>query len=309
MSKGDRFNRRRFLQRAGGAAGLSFAPGLSDLFAAGQAPRGGDYQIGCYTRPWDQYEYLTAFDAVAEAGFKYLGLMTAKSKTNLVISVATTPQEAEKIGREAKDRGLRILSVYGGDIPVAESLEAGIAGMKRLIDNCSACDAKNLMMGGTGDAALNDRYYKAVAETCDYAAEKHIGISVKPHGGLNATGPQCRKIVETVAKKNFGIWYDPGNIFYYSDGKLDPVDDAATVDGIVVGVSVKDYRHPKEVMLTPGTGQVNFAKVLARLRQGGFRKGPLIVECLARGKEAAEITAEARKARTFLEAQVASLVT
>ena len=57
-------------------------------------------------------------------------------------------------------------------------------------------------------------------------------MSVKPHGGQNATGPQCRKLIEQVGHKNFRLWYDPGNIFYYSDGNLDPVDDSATVDGL-----------------------------------------------------------------------------
>ena len=143
-------------------------------------------------------------------------------------------------------------------------------------------------------------YYKAIAECCDYAAEKGIGISVKPHGGLNATGPQCRKTIEMVGHKNFRIWYDPGNIFFYSDGKLDPVADAASIDGLVVGVSIKDYKPPKNVAVTPGTGKVDFAGVLARLKQGGFTGGPLIVECLEPG-DLQQTLAEAKKARQFLE--------
>jgi sugar phosphate isomerase/epimerase len=139
-----------------------------------------------------------------------------------------------------------------------------------------------------------------VAECCDYAASKGVGLSVKPHGGQNATGPQCRRIIEQVGHKNFRLWYDPGNIYYYSDGKLDPVTDAATVDGLVVGMSVKDFKPPKEVLVTPGTGQVNFREVFARLKQGGFTRGPLIVECLERG-DLAHIAAEAKKARQFME--------
>ncbi|HQK76118.1 MAG TPA: TIM barrel protein, partial [Candidatus Hydrogenedentes bacterium] len=161
--------------------------------------------------------------------------------------------------------------------------------------------------GGGGVMRASDLalYYQAIAATCDYAAEKGIGISVKPHGGLNATGPQCRKTVEeTVGHKNFRIWYDPGNIYYYSDGALSPVDDAATVDGLVVGMCVKDYVHPKEVAVTPGDGMVDFAKVLARLKQGGFTKGALVVECLKPGDEA-QLLAEAKRAREFVEQLVA----
>jgi sugar phosphate isomerase/epimerase len=258
------------------------------------------WQIGCYTRPWDKQDYHVAFDAIAEAGYKYVGLMTTKSKTNLVISVETSPEEAARVGEEVKKRGLKVASVYGGDIPVATSLEAGIEGLRKLIDNCAVCGATNLLMGGVGSKGLYESYYKAVAECCDYAASKGMGISVKPHGGLNATGHQCRKTVEFVGNKNFGIWYDPGNIFYYSDGKLDPVDDAPTVDGLVVGMSVKDFKLPKEVLVTPGTGLVDFAAVFAKLKAGGFKGGPLIVECLEPG-DLEHTMEEAEKARRFLE--------
>jgi len=303
MNSIDQLSRRRFLGRTLklGAAGLTASCAATSCTSAtaGRAT-GGRWQIGCYTRPWAGYDYRVALDAIAEAGFKYAGLMTTKSKTGLVISVSTTLEEAERIGKEAKNRGLEVLSVYGGGIPVAKSLKAGIEGLKKLIDNCAACNAKNLLMGGTGNEKLYEVYYKAIAECCDYAAEKGVGISIKPHGGLNATGPQCRKTIEMVGHRNFRIWYDPGNIFFYSNGKLDPVADAATVDGLVVGMCIKDYKHPKNVSITPGTGQVDFPAVLARLKKGGFTQGPLIVECLDRG-DAEQTLVQARKARMFLE--------
>jgi len=301
MDSFEQLSRRDFLGETIklGAAGVAASCAVPAL-AAKQPPVKKPWQIGCYTRPWGQYDYRVALDAIAEAGFQYAGLMTTKSKTGLVISVSTTLDEAMKVGEEVKKRGLGVPSVYGGGIPVAKSLRAGIEGLKKLIDNCAACGAKNLLMGGTGSNDLYAAYYKAVAECCDYAGEKGLGISVKPHGGLNATGPQCRKTVEMVGHKNFRIWYDPGNIYYYSNGELDPVADAATVDGLVVGMCVKDYKHPKNVSVTPGTGQVDFAKVLARLKKGGFRRGALVVECLAPG-DLKKTLAEAKKARRFLE--------
>ncbi len=288
--------RRGFLGRAAaGAAALLGAP-----------PPAAGWKIGCYTRPWDRHDVRTALDAIAEAGYKHAGLMTTKSRTRLVISAATTLEEAERIAEELKKRDLSVPSVYGGDINVARSLQDGIDDLPRIIDACAAVGAKNLLMGGTGNPKLHDNYYKAVAECCDYAASLGMGISVKPHGGLNADGAQCRKICELVGKRNFGVWYDPGNILFYSDARLDPVKEAAELDGRVVGMSVKDYRHPKNVELTPGTGQVDFQAVMERLRQGGFTSGPLVVECLAPG-DPPTLLAEARKARRFLEELVSKL--
>jgi neutral ceramidase len=302
MTPLDKLSRRAFLERSARVAATGLAGSYVTSLSASASGQSTDglWQIGCYTRPWDKYDYRVALDAIAEAGFKYAGLMTTSSKTHLVISVDTTLEEAQQVREEVKKRNLQVLSVYGGDIAAAKSLKAGVEDLRKLLDNCAACGAKNLLMGGTGDKQVYQAYYKAIAECCDYAAEKGIGISIKPHGGLNATGPQCRKAVEIVARINFRIWYDPGNILYYSDGQLDPVADAAAVDGLVTGMCVKDYRHPKNVAVTPGTGQVDFPAVLARLKKGGFTGGPLIVECLEPA-DAEKMLGEAKKARLFLE--------
>ncbi|MEN6425905.1 MAG: neutral/alkaline non-lysosomal ceramidase N-terminal domain-containing protein [Phycisphaerales bacterium] len=302
MASQRRVTRREFLDRSvkTGVAGVLATWVASGASRTAQAAQRSTYQIGCYTRPWAQYDYRVALDAIAEAGYKYVGLMTTKSPSGLVISVSTTPEEAAQVAQEVKKRGLKVVSVYGGDIPVATSLEAGIEGLKRLIDNCAACGTMNLLMGGIGDPKLYEPYYKAIAECCDYAAQKGMGISVKPHGGLNATGPQCRKTIEFVGNKNFGVWYDPGNIFYYSDGKLNPVDDAPSVNGLVMGMSVKDFKPPKNVDVTPGTGLVDFPAVFTKLQAGGFKSGSLVVECLEPG-DLAHTLAEARKTREFLE--------
>lgn len=257
------------------------------------------WQIGCYTRVFDQFDYPVALDSIAEAGFKYVGLMTTKGQQGAIIKAATPVEEVRAAHREATKRRLKVLSVYG-EFPIAEPHDANIAGLKRLIDATATCGCPNLMLGGTTDENLYQLYYKTIVECCDYAAAKGVGLSIKPHGGQNATGPQCRKAIEMVGKKNFRLWYDPGNIFYYSDGKLDPVADAATVDGLVVGMSVKDFLPPKEVLVNIGEGKVDFPAVFARLKQGGFTHGPLIVECLAHGP-LESVKAAATKARQFLE--------
>ncbi len=294
-------SRRTFLASTArlGAASL-VASALKPAFGA-DAPAAPklSWQLGCYTRPFDQFDYRVAMDAIAEAGFRYVGLMTSNGIPGAMIKSTTPAEEVQAMSAEARKRGLRILSVYG-EFSVAESLEAGISGLKKLIDNSVICECPNLMLGGTTHEEHYQPYYKAIAECCNYAAAKGVGLSVKPHGGQNATGPQCRKAIEMVHHKSFGLWYDPGNIYYYSDGKLDPVADAATVDGLVVGMSVKDFRPPKEVLVNPGTGKVDFPAVLARLKQGGFTHGPLVVECLERGT-LDSVKAAAKKTRQFLE--------
>ncbi len=157
-----------------------------------------------------------------------------------------------------------------------------------------------MLMGGIGKPEHYDIYFGAIADCCDYAAEKKLGLTIKPHGGLNATGPQLRKAIEKVNHKNFTVWYDAGNVLYYSDGKLNPVDDAAAVDGLVTGWCIKDYRPPKDVYVTPGAGRVDFRAVFAKLKAGGFRGGPLLIETLSLG-DLPHLLAEAKKARRLIE--------
>jgi sugar phosphate isomerase/epimerase len=127
---------------------------------------------------------------------------------------------------------------------------------------------------------------------------------------VNATGPQLRKAIEFVGHKNFTVWYDAGNIFFYSEGKLDPLDDSPALDGLVSGWCVKDFTlQPKrDVWVTPGTGLVDFKGVFARLKKGGFTRGSLVLETITRSdpNDLPQILAEAKKARKFLEELVSA---
>jgi len=290
--------RRRLLQ----AAGLALAAGpLARLNAHAAPAKASPWQIGCYTRPWDQQDCEAALDGIAAAGYKHAALMTAKGgKGPFVIHAGTNVEDAAAVGERARKRGLTILNVYAGEPPVAAGEEAGAAGLKRMIDNTAACGCGGLMLGGIGKAELVDAYCRVVAQCCDYAAAKKVSLSVKPHGGQNATGPQLRRMIEKVNHANFRLWYDPGNVYYYSAGKLDPVEDVKSVAGLIVGMSVKDFQAPKNVNVTPGSGLVRWKELFAALKAGGFVGGPLVVECTARGA-GVDVTAEARKARLFLE--------
>ncbi len=290
-------SRRDFLQLALGLGTLALTarPARSAESTVGVA-----WQIGCYTRPFDDHDLPTALDGIAAAGFRYCGLMTAKGRSRVVITAETTPQEAARAGELIRQHGLRCLSVYG-DYTVKPAVAENLRALERLVDHCASCGAPNLLLGGVTEEALQTPYYKAIREVGDYAAGRGVRLTLKPHGGAIATGPQCRQKIEQVGHRNFRLWYDPGNIYYYSDGVRNPVEDAATVDGLVVGMSAKDFRPPKDVMVTPGDGQVDFVRVFARLRAGGFRSGPVLVETTARG-DFHQVVAEARRAREFLEA-------
>ena len=302
MSKTCELSRRRFLARAvtAGAAGLLARPAPAGTEPAIPYFQDRGWLVGCWTRPWAQHDYRVGFDAMAEAGFKYVALTGAKTRTKRVICVDTTLAEASEVGREARGRGLTITTVYGGSV----ALDKGPEGLRKMIDNCQAAGAWSVLMSSIGTEKNYADCCRTVASCCDYAAEKQIAIVLKPHGGTTGTGPKLRDAFQRVHHRAFTIMYDPGNICFYSDGKIDPVADCQAVLGLVTGMSVKDYRQPKEVALTPGTGQIDFAALVKKLRGGGFTHGPLMIEALKPGS-LAETLAEAKKAKQFVERLVA----
>ena len=313
MKRSQNLSRRTFLQTSITTATAALGATCLTQPVSASPAQAGPWQIGCYTRVFDRWDYRTGLDAIAEAGYRHVGLMTTKQTADqkwVLITSETPIETATRIGDEVKQRGLSVPSIYadGGGVSRSKSVAEGVGVLKRILDNAQACGAGNLLMGGinaTGEPY--DRYYQIIAECCDYAQTRGIGISVKPHGGSNATGPQCRKAIDKVNHSNFRIWYDPGNTFYYSEGKLDPVDDVPTVSDVVVGMCIKDYLPPKHVYVTPGTGRVDFPTVLKKLVAGGFTRGPLVVECVKRDGDLKQTVAEARQARLYLEEVIKGL--
>lgn len=299
-------NRRKFLHASAATAALG-ATGVASAIhplQADETAKSSGWQLGCFTRPFGEFTYAETLDGIAAAGFKAVGLMNARLASGNVALAAATDAQVAEIGEEAAKRKLAIAATYYGGPPVTESLEAGIEALRRLVDHCATAKCATILLGGTPKEDLFEAYYEAVKSVCDHAAEKKVALVLKPHGGLNTTGAQCRDIVKAVDHPAFRVWYDPGNIFYYSEGKSDPLDDVASVAGLVTGMCVKDFKLPREVALNPGTGLVDFSELMKRLGEGGFRSGPLVVETLDPGDLPTTI-ANAKKAREFLQSILA----
>ena len=80
-------------------------------------------------------------------------------------------------------------------------------------------------------------------------------------------------------RPNFKIWYDAGNIIYYT-GK-DPVEQLKPIVQYVTGFCAKDCDHQKgDVFVQFGQGKVDFPAVFGELKKAGF-DGPVMVECAA----------------------------
>jgi len=292
-------NRREFLQHTirGGAAatvGLSLWPSLG---------AGVQWQIGCFNRPWTAWSFDEALKQTRAAGYQTTGLLT-RTKDEPFIGADATPEYLARLKQRIAGAGLKpnmgaLRSRH--DIPLGES----ITEVRRQIEHADALALTYVLTFGVDKAEEYEHYYKVMKDAAAYAQERRIKLVMKPHGGGSGASGEIVAAMKAVQHANFKIWYDAGNIIYYT-GK-DPIEELKPIAQHVTGFCAKDCAAPKsDVMIQFGTGKVDFAGVFGTLKAAGF-DGPIMVECCKVGATAEETTANARANRQFLEKVLAQV--
>lgn len=292
-------NRREFLRRATSAASAA-ALGLADrrTLAAGV-----NWPIGCFNRPWTTWSFDEALRQIHAAGYRTTGLLT-RTKDEPFIGADATPEYISRLRQRIAGSGLTanmgaLRSRH--DIPQDES----IAEVRRQIDNAAALSLTWLLTFGVDKAAEYQHYYRVMSDAAAYAQERGLKLVMKPHGGSSGASAEIAAALKAVAHPNFKIWYDAGNIIYYT-GK-DPIEELKPVVQHVTGFCAKDCAAPaSDVMIQFGTGKVDFAGVFRTLKAAGFA-GPIMVECCKVGATAEETMVNARANRLFLERALAQV--
>lgn len=237
-------------------------------------------------------------DGVKAAGYTVLGLQTPTKDDPFVAS--DSAQYLDTLKRKIAARGLK--PIMGrirtrDDSPLDEAAKADL---RRQIDNARTLGLGTLINTGVGKPAQYEGWYRSMAYAAAYGADRGVQIVTKPHGGVNAAAAELQRCIEQVNHANFGIWYDPGNIVYYT-GK-DPLKEMEPILPKITAFTAKDCTAQNgEVMIQLGAGKVDFLPLFRRLKQAGF-KGPIMVEACAIGDTAAATTRNARSNREFLEA-------
>jgi sugar phosphate isomerase/epimerase len=263
--------------------------------------------VGCFNRPWNQYELDDALRGIANAGFKYFGLLT-QHRAQLV-SADSTPEEMDALRQKIESYGLTPLITIASpkmDASVDEAAEL----MQRQFLAAARLGCKFVITGGTSKEAEYKKWFEVISAAAAHAGEAGVQIVLKPHGGISATAKELALCCERIDSPHFAIWYDPGNIVYYNNKS--PEDDvrelvAAIPAHRITGVCVKDCAGGLhgEVMITPTTGVVDFRRVFSTLFEAGVQ-GPFVVECLG-NKTLEETNAAAKQTQVWLRQLLADI--
>jgi sugar phosphate isomerase/epimerase len=286
-------HRREFLQHTilGGAAttlGLSLLPSLGASV---------HWPIGCFNRPWTTWSFDEALKQIKAAGYQTTGLLT-RTKEEPFIGADATPEYLARLKRRIAGSGLKanmgaLRSRH--NIPLDESIKE----VRQQIENADALALTYLLTFGVDKPEEYEHYSRVMSDAAAHAQERRIKLVLKPHGGGSGASDEIVAVQKAVQHPNFRIWYDAGNIIYYT-GK-DPVEELKPIAQQVTGFCAKDCGALKgEVMIQFGTGKVDFAAVFGTLKAAGF-DGPIMVECCKVGATAEETMANALANRRFLE--------
>ncbi len=294
-------SRREFLSDS--AVVLAGAAVLGDTATLLAAPPPAKWPIGCFNRPWAQWPFAETLKGVKAAGYGLTGLLT-RTKMDRFIADDATPEYLE--GLKAAIAASGVKAVMGAlrsrhDVP----LEQTTASLHKQIDNAAFLGLQSVMTFGIDNPAQLDHYFKAMADAAAYGQEKGVQVVMKPHGGSSGASDEIIAAMKKVNHRNFSIWYDAGNIIYYT-GK-DPIEELKPIVQYVTGFCAKDCGQPKgDVMIQFGTGKVDFRGVFKVMKDAGFN-GPIMVEGVAPGETPEAVAANARANREFLEKVLASL--
>lgn len=305
-------NRRTFL----GAAALSAAAPLFALDATPARAAGVSWPVGCFNRPWGKWTYDVALDGIKAAGYKLTGLLSqhpifaagsatpTKGKFEPFAHSDATTEDLESLKKKLAARGLGVNMCAlrsRFSFPVADVIKD----VRKQIDNAKTLSLEFVLTFGVASEAEYDTYFRAMSDGAAYAQEKGVKLVMKPHGGASGSSEEILNALKKVNHPNFKIWYDAGNIIYYT-GK-DPITELEPIAQHVTGFCAKDCAGKgKDVMTQFGTGKVDFVGVFKKLKSAGFN-GPIMVEGVAVGATPEATTENARKNREFLEQALAAV--
>jgi sugar phosphate isomerase/epimerase len=303
------FTRRDFLAATSAGVTIALLPAATRAASSSAPTR---WPIGCFNRPWTKWSYDETLDAIKAAGYTHTGLLTTvAAKGDIFTSADATPEYLAALKQKIAARGLK-LNMTALRVKTDLELTAAIADTRKQIENGRTVGVEFALTFGEDRPERYEKYFKIMADAAAFAQERGIKLVMKPHGGGSGASGEILAAIKAVAHPNFKIWYDAGNIIYYT-GK-DPVEEFKPIAQHVTGFCAKDCavetdatgKRKPDVMIQFGAGQVDFAAMFKAMKSAGFN-GPLMVECCKIGATPEETMANARANREFLEKVLANV--
>lgn len=240
------------------------------------------FDLSGHTNSYHSYTLDDALEGIAKAGFPSVELTAVRGWTEHV-PIGASDAEIDDVRAKLKHYGLRP-SIFSGhsDLTTPEGLDDGqkaAASCHKLgLDTFVTAIGGHYKEGEDKEAFM--RHIRTLAHDC-----RTLGITVglEVHGEIMSTGAASARLIEEIGEDNVRVTYDTANCEFY--GGVKAVDDLEAVIPYLCHVHVKDKAGAQDEWNFPavGEGNVDFARVLQLLRDGGY-DGGLSVEIEFQGE-------------------------
>ncbi|MGD9498229.1 MAG: sugar phosphate isomerase/epimerase family protein [Armatimonadota bacterium] len=222
------------------------------------------------------------FAAARSAGLEFVEVNVSPA-TPKHLTYEATDVQIEAMLRQAADAGVRVVALAGGNNFAAEDVAAEVAKVRRQIDMAAVAGAEVLRIfaGWVGAAQFTDatfaRISDALEQVGEYGAAQGVCVAMENHGGITATGAQCRRLLADAAAgmpvsripKPLGLNYDPANFRHSGEDAL---------AALMVTSELINYSHWKDVRYegdkpeycAVGEGIIDWQPIVQSLVRNGF---------------------------------------
>jgi len=241
-----------------------------------------DVKFACAAWGFREMALPEYFAAVRELGLEFVEVNVSPNTPKHLTYDATDAEVAAMVGLAA-DEGVTVVALAGGNNFAAPDVDAEIARVKRQIDMCALAGAQCLRIfaGWVSASQFTDATFHkvsaALAAVGEYGAEHGVCVAMENHGGITATGAQCRRLLAEAAAgmsvsrvpKPLGLNFDPANFRHAGEDALA----ALTVTSELINYSHwKDVRYEgdKPQYCAVGEGVIDWAPIVQAIVRNGF---------------------------------------
>ena len=241
-----------------------------------------DVKLACAAWGFRKMQLPEYFDAVREMDIELVEVNLGPNSPGH-LPFDATDAALDRAAQAAKDAGVEIVALAGGNNFAAEDLDAEIAKVNSQIDMCVAlgADVLRIFAGWLKPATYTDadfdRISDALLQVGEYALERGVVVAMENHGGITATGAQCYRpltdpiceLLEGADRQPLGLNSDPANFRHAGE---DPLGALMVTGDLIVYSHWKDVRFEGETpeYCAVGEGMIEWAPVIEEMIATGF---------------------------------------
>jgi sugar phosphate isomerase/epimerase len=170
---------------------------------------------------FDGYGLDQALEHLARTGSRAVCLCALDEFTQHVLPEEGDRETWAHVKALCDDRGVRLYGLEGHtDVSNPENLGKIKKRMEftrfmggRYMDSCA------------GPAGGEAAFLRNIQEIAEYAEELDLLFCLETHGDIIGPGKSAARVLKQVPSRKVGLCYDPANVFFYSRGAVDPVED------------------------------------------------------------------------------------